>query len=392
MHDRTSTLMASAIETNKSQRSGHVARRLFFFLIAAFALAFATERGRSTELPTFAPNLSRGINLAHWYAQAPNGLTDKHLTTFITQSDIQRLAKAGFAHVRLPIEMSPAFGADEPSRRVRELYIESIATLIAGGLAVVVDLHPTEADKRVIQAKPRVLVEGWAHFAAALSRFPPEKLAFEVMNEPHPMRGRQWHELQAEAVKSIRAAAPAHTIVVNPGNWSGIGEFADFPALDDRNLVYTAHVYDPLLFTHQGATWAWDVAASISDLPWPLAPATADAAATAATKAGRPLAILKDQISRGLFDLQATEVNLDQLVAWQRRSGNVFIWIGEFGAYRRFAPRESRLQWHQAYRSAFEARGWGWALWDYLGDFGIVLHANGRTYDGELLDRLGLKK
>lgn len=361
-------------------------------LVAALGLTCAASDSRSSGEPVFAANLSRGINLAHWYAQAPQGLGAKHLATFVTDGDMQRLATAGFTHVRLPIEMAPAFATDEENRRIRELYTESIARLIAAGLAVVVDLHPTDAEKRAVQANPSVLVEGWARFAVELIRFPPEKLALEVMNEPYPMRGSKWHAIQTEAVKAIRAAAPAHTIVVNPGNWSGIGDFTDFEALSDRNIVYSAHVYDPSLFTSQGATWTWDIAASIKNLPWPVAAADADAHAKASAGTGRPLAILREQIAKGDMDRAAMERNLDQLVAWQRRSRGAFVWIGEFGVYRRFAPREARLEWHRAHRTAFETRGWGWALWDYLGDYGIVQSPSGRTYDGELLDRLGLKK
>jgi aryl-phospho-beta-D-glucosidase BglC (GH1 family) len=272
------------------------------------------------------------------------------------------------------------------------LLAESIGKLLASGLAVVIDLHPTDSEKRMVQKAPQVLVEGWTRFAGFLSRFPPEKLALEVMNEPHPMRGRRWHEIQAAAVAAIRAAAPAHTIIVNPGNWSGIDEFADFSPLRDRNLVYSAHVYDPSLFTHQGATWAWEIATSVKDLPWPVASTDAETQAKASAAAGRPMEILQDQISKGVMDRAAMERNLDKLTAWQRRNGGIYVWIGEFGVYRKFAPRDARLEWHQAHRTAFEARGWGWALWDYVGDFGIIQSPKGRTYDGELLNRLGFKK
>jgi aryl-phospho-beta-D-glucosidase BglC (GH1 family) len=373
------------------RRNSLLVSRLMPLLVATLAITCAAASSRPTADPVFAPNLSRGINLAHWFAQTPNGLTERHLTTFVTEGDMQRLATVGFTHVRLPIEMGPAFGTSEESQRIQAVYAESIGKLIGAGLAVVVDLHPTDAEKRAVAASPEVLVAGWSHFARFLSRFPPEKLALEVMNEPHPMRGRRWHEIQAAAAKAIRAAAPAHTIIVNPGNWSGIDEFSDFQALRDRNLVYSAHVYDPPLFTHQGATWAWDVATAVKNLPWPLPSAEAEARAKASA-AGRPLEILKDQIAKGVMDRPAMERNLDRLAAWQRRSRGAFVWIGEFGVYRKFAPREARLEWHEAHRAAFEARGWGWALWDYLGDYGIVQSPKGRPYDGELLDRLGFKK
>jgi len=185
---------------------------------------------------------------------------------------------------------------------------------------------------------------------------------------------------------------PAHTIIVNPGNWSGIDEFADLQPLRDRNLVYTAHIYDPTLFTHQGADWSWDVAKEIKGLPWPVLPADADAVAKVSAAPGRAFDILKDQIGKGIMDAKWMEERLDTLAAWQKRSKGARIWIGEFGVYRKVAPREPRLAWHRALRSGFEARGWGWALWDYTGDFGIIQSPKGRPYDRGLIEALGLKE
>ena len=355
--------MRPPIPTNArrpQKRRNRLFLRLLPLLIATLAVTCAAASSRPSGTPIFAANLARGINLAHWFAQTPAGLTEKHVTTFVTETDMQRLATVGFTHVRLPIEMAPAFGTDDTSRHMRDLYVQGIERLLAVGLAVVVDLHPTDAEKRAVAANPAILAEGWSRFARFLSRFPPEKIAFEVMNEPHPMRGWQWHAIQAPAVKAIRLAAPAHTIVVNPGNWSGIGEFAGFAALQDHNLVYAAHVYDPALFTHQGATWAWDIATAVKDLPWPVKAVDADNRARASATAGRPAEVLKDQIAKGVMDRPAMHRNLDRLAAWQKRNNGVFVWIGEFGVYRKFAPREARLAWHLAHRTAFEQRGWGW--------------------------------
>ena len=342
--------------------------------------------------PVFTPALARGLSLAHWFSQSHNGLNPHHLSNFITATDMQRLVATGFTHVRLPVEMGPAFGIDETSQRIQVILLEKIKQLIDSGLGVVVDLHPTDTEKVLVQAFPHILPEGWARFARLLSGFPPTKLAVEVMNEPHPMKGLPWQELQASAAKAIRGVLPEHTIIANPGNWSGIDDFADFHPLPDRNVVYTAHIYEPTLFSHQGASWSWDIAKDVKALPWPVPPSEAETQARLSATQEKSLEILKNSIAKGMMERQWLQQYLDKLTHWQARSGGPTVWIGEFGIYRKYAPREARLVWHRELRSSFNARGWGWALWEYVGDFGILQPGADRPYDSELLETLGLHR
>jgi aryl-phospho-beta-D-glucosidase BglC (GH1 family) len=369
-----------------------IARLLLIATMAASA-ALGAAGGPASAEPTIAPRLARGINLAHWFAQSNHGYGKDHLQGYVTNDEMQRLAKVGFTHVRLSVELGRATGTDPSSVEYQTIMLDKIEALIRAGLAVVVDLHPTNAEKQQLVNAPNIqLVGAWIRLARMLKRFPPEILAVEVMNEPHPMQGRRWHMLQASVVKGIRSVLPKHTIIANPGGWSSISDFTGFQALRDRNIIYTAHVYDPHLFTHQGATWAWDIAKGIKGLPWPIDTQAAEEQARATAAEGKPFQTLKDQIAKGMMQADWFNSHLDKLVAWQKRNRGASIWVGEFGVYRKFAPREARLAWHAAAQKGFAARGWGWALWDYTGDFGIVQPGKGRAYDGQLLQALGMKR
>ena len=46
------------------------------------------------------------------------------------------------------------------------------------------------------------------------------------------------------------------------------------------------------------------------------------------------------------------------------------VYLGGFGCYET-APAESRRAWIAAVRTAAERHGWGWAVWDYRGSFGV---------------------
>ncbi len=83
---------------------------------------------------------------------------------------------------------------------------------------------------------------------------------------------------------------------------------------------------------------------------------------------------------------------IDEAAAWARRYG-VPLTCNEFGVYRDFSDPVSRLNWIRDVRTAFEADGIGWAMWDYRGGFGVVHKQDGQParVDDAVLKALGLK-
>jgi hypothetical protein len=360
-------------------------------LVVVAGLAMAGHA--QAQSPILKERLTRGINLAHWFAQTFSDFSYEEAEKYIGPEQVAALAAAGFRHVRLPVPMERSFADSEDGARLRSVLIDKIRLLNEHRLAVVLDVHPTDDEKRRIGENPSdgAFARGWTLLARELSVISPDNLAFEIMNEPFPMKEQGWVGLQEGAARAIRAAAPQHTIVLNPGNWSSLEDFRGFRRSDLVNVIYTAHLYDPNLFTHQGASWGWWAFAQVQGLDWPIAPDGAQGAAAGAVAEGEARNILADQIRRGVFTEARLRERLAELKAWQRANGDVPIWIGEFGVYRTFAPREARLRWHRLMREEFEKHGWGWAVWDYLGDFGVVqANAPGRAFDNELLESLGL--
>lgn len=362
--------------------------------LAAFVVATAMTGAAHAQSPGLKQSLTRGVNLAHWFAQTFSDFSYEEAEKYIGPEQVAALAAAGFRHVRLPVPMERSFADSEDGARLRSVLIDKIRLLNDHRLAVVLDIHPTDDEKRRVGENPSdgAFARGWALLARELSVISPDNLAFEVMNEPFPMKDQGWAALQENAARAIRAAAPLHTIVLNPGNWSSLEDFKGFRRSELVNVIYTAHLYDPNLFTHQGASWGWWAFSQVKGLDWPIAPDGAQGASAAAAAEGEARNILTDQIRRGLFTEVRLKERLAELRAWQRANGDVPIWIGEFGVYRTFAPRAARLRWHRLMREEFEKYGWGWAVWDYLGDFGVLqANAPGRPFDNELLESLGLQ-
>ena len=119
----------------------------------------------------------RGITLSHWFSQAAN-YSKAHLDSHTTGNDIALIKSLGFDHVRLPIEPAPLLN-DTPDPSVLNTtyldYVDSaldmilahnaldmiladnalddtadnaLDMIVATGLAVVIDIHPSEVELR----------------------------------------------------------------------------------------------------------------------------------------------------------------------------------------------------------------------------------------------------
>ena len=67
---------------------------------------------------------------------------------------------------------------------------------------------------------------------------------------------------------------------------------------------------------------------------------------------------------------------IDEAAAWGH-DNHVPLTCNEFGAYPRAPDPVSRTNWLHDVRTALEADGIGWAMWDYRGGFGVVTKRRG---------------
>ncbi|MBV9077400.1 MAG: cellulase family glycosylhydrolase, partial [Methylobacteriaceae bacterium] len=378
--------------TEPTPGSVAIDRRAMLAGLAGLAAASGAKIARAAGS---GPALGRGLNLAHWFAQSEHGYGPDHLASFVRADDLRALAGAGFSHVRLGLEPDALFAEGGGPPRFAEPYLShlraALDAIAAAGLTTVLDLHPVGASKNILmtQAGADLFKARWGLLADAMARGGPDRLVLEILNEPYPVSGEAWWTLQADALAAIRTSWSGRPVIVNGGGWSGVEDVAARRAYRDPDLIYTVHVYAPLLFTHQAADWTWDVARTIAGLPWPVAPGDAAAVARAATADERSRTILENQIALGAFTRAALDDELSRLEAWSAAQGHVPIYVGEFGVYAKAAPEPARLAWLRAVRESCEARGWGWALWGSSPAFGLV-EAGRRPwrFDAAALDAL----
>src|SRR6266545_840422 len=111
----------------------------------------SVEQQPTSVVGTRFAHLKHGINLSHWFSQSPgNNYSKDHLDTYDTAEDIALIKAMGFDHVRFTVEPAPLISSVDPGTLKSDYlrYFDSaIDMILAQGLAVIVDIHPSDEFK-----------------------------------------------------------------------------------------------------------------------------------------------------------------------------------------------------------------------------------------------------
>jgi hypothetical protein len=307
--------------------------------------------------------LARGVNVTDLFDpdQEPN-----------VEATFRRLRLAGVRHIRIPV--SPEVFADNPpswQAAMLSRLDRSVCAAIAQGLGVVIDLHPfgpLGPQNDSIETLTTRLAQVWRRLAGRYAHASSDKVFFEILNEPKLPDDSQWEVVQSALVHVIRSVAPGNTLIATASPWSTAAALSSLTPLSDRNVVYTFHLYTPMVFTHQGADWSLPDYASVSGLVFP---ARGDNVAAVTRHAAPNRQAELAAYGREFRDAQPIVSEVETAADWAQRNGSVLI-VTEFGVYDKAAPRPARATWLSDVRRALEAHGIGWTVWEYHGGFGIA--------------------
>ncbi|HEX7071687.1 MAG TPA: cellulase family glycosylhydrolase, partial [Rhodothermales bacterium] len=225
-------------------------------LLLAFALTLTFARCDSADssptntlTPTRVERLSRGINTSHWFAQTD--LNPARFTSFIKASDVRLIRDLGFRHIRLSLDPMALFQEATPGvlHVINRHHLDNaISMILDEGLGVVIDLHPASEFKYRMRDEPAFFEKVkvfWGALAAHLSERDPEFVFLEVLNEPEYDDAAAWQAHQNELLAVMRENAPNHTLIATGPRWSAVDELVRIEPVDDPNVVYNFHLYDP---------------------------------------------------------------------------------------------------------------------------------------------------
>jgi aryl-phospho-beta-D-glucosidase BglC (GH1 family) len=268
------------------------------------------------------------------------------------------VAQQGFNFVRVPTDYrfwTQGFDYLKPDERIFEKYIDAyLRECTSRGLHMSLNIHRApgycinrnDIEKHNLWADApaqEAFVFLWKLFAKRYKGIDNKFLSFDLLNEPPDIGEygctRAVHErLMRRTIAAIRAIDPAREIVLN-----GLGGgHTAMPELADAGVVHSGRGYQPFEVSHHKAEWIKDWQAM--DLP---------------------------EYPSKEWDKTALIASFDD---WREAEAlGAKIHIGEFGCYNK-TPNDIAMRWLTDLISCWRGFGWGYALWNFKGAFGICEH------------------
>jgi endoglucanase len=306
----------------------------YFFLAGMLLVANAASADSPLSAADQVAQMKRGVNIVGYdplWQDASKGRFKPHHFKIIKEGgfDTVRINLYGFRHMNEKLQLSPAWYSTLDWL---------VAEAVKQNLNVILDEHDYERCHEDT-ARCRALVLAFWTQVAERYKQAPDKVMFEILNEPNRAMDEQWNSLLAEALALIRKTNPTRNVVIGPAFWNNISWLPklELPA-NDRHIIVTVHYYEPHTFTHQGASWGDPEWRKLSGITW-----------------GSPA------------DLAKVEKDFDAVQAWAKKNDRPIL-LGEFGAYDK-APQQDRIEYTATVARAAEQRGWAWTYWQFDSNF-----------------------
>ncbi len=309
-------------------------------------------------------SLDRGINLGNALDAPREGLWG----STIRESDFNFINESGFDFVRLPVRWSNKADDIAPftiDATFMERVHEVINWSLSRDLTIIIDNHYYDDFMNDPAGQENRFLAIWDQIAKNFSEYP-DKLLFEIMNEPMgdifnnlTTNGHElWNSYALKAINTIRATNPTKNLIVGGIWWNHVDylQYVELPE-NDTNIIATFHYYEPFNFTHQDADWVEGSSA------WSGLNFTGNAT-----------------------EMARLEADFDKAQTWAE-SNNRSILVGEFGANLE-ADKDSILTYARIVREEAEKRGFGWAYWDLFTDSFGFYFPNALQYGEDYLDAL----
>lgn len=295
------------------------------------------------------------------------------------EEDFRWIAELGFNFVRIPLDYRLWIKDGNWEHIDQEALKEVDRAVELGrkyGLHVCLNFHRAPGFTIATPKEPRnlwtdseaqrVAAGHWAAFARRYKGIPNRNLSFNLFNEPPEMDPDVYFGVAQKMAQAIRAEDPDRLIIADGMKFGGI----PVPELRRLKMAQMTRGYQPLEISHYAAHWIPHA------LTWPMPRRWPDP---------------QNPICNNEWILRRFVRPWKQL----ERQG-IGVMIGEFGAYR-FTPHKTTMAWMKDNLSNWQEAGWGWALWNFRGAFGILDSGrpdvvyedfHGHKLDREMLDLL----
>lgn len=235
----------------------------------------------------------------------------------------------------------------------------------------------------------------WKHFAERYKGKPNKEVSFNLLNEPATHTNErnsvvseaEYAEVVRGACEAIRSVDPDRLVIADGLWWSR----DPVDAIIDLNVAQSTRGYEPMQVSHWGASWVYG-AREWPEPSWPLQQIEP-------AELRWESAVLKDhykeKLKRWGIDIDMPwdkeRLKLQLIDPWKKlEEKGVGIHVGEFGAFSR-TPHKVALGWIRDMLTLWKEAGWGWAMWNFRGGFGVLDSERSdvkyENYKGHKLDR-----
>jgi len=308
----------------------------------------------------------RGFNLLEKF-------THEHNAPY-RESDFEGIAELGFNFVRLPMsywcwsDVNDWTIFDEKILREIDQAVEfgkqyhihvNLNFHRAPGYCVNPPEEPVSlwSDEKAQQAG----ASHWAYFAERYKGIPNDELSFDLLNEPAQIPEDDYVKVMRLWVSAIREKDPQRLIFADGLRWGR----EPVHGLIDLNIAQSTRGYDPMRISHHKAHWIngfdkWE-------------------------KPQWPLKINEKDV------WNKKRLRTEIIKPWQElKKKGVLVHVGEWGAYNK-TSHQVALAWMRDFLELWKEAGWGWAMWNFRGSFGILdshrQDVNYESFKGHKLDR-----
>ena len=331
-----------------------------------------------------------GCNLGHWISQYGSKGAE-HWDSYITEPDFARMAQWGADHVRLPVDYF-IFEKDENPGVYLESGLQYIDNTIKWakkyGINVILDLHHApgfffgNGARNDLFTNPESkdrYIRIWENFARRYAG-EGDSLRFELLNELVWDNSDPWNALWQEAAAAIHAITPERKVIVGGNKWNSVYELKNLYVTDNPNIVYTFHMHEPFLFSHQRASWIPDHVRYQKPVTYPyLYDDHVEYYSGGAPAHMGPGVMVDKEYLRHVFAPAAEFIRIN----------NRPLYLGEYGAIAN-ADDDSAVRWYNDVADLCLEYGIGRAVWSYRG-FSKITDAENQVHDIRMVEAITRK-
>ena len=320
--------------------------------------------------------LKRGLNLGGYLSQCTHNM--QHYSTFIGKADIEQIAGWGFDHIRLPIDYEVLEDQEGNPKEEGYQLVHCICEYCRENkMDVILDLHKAygydfndagDRQKNDLFHNPNLqdrFVNLWNRIAAEFKNC--DNVAFELLNEVvEKENALLWNELIDKTVTAIRKIDPSVPIIYGGIQWNSASTLKLLKIPEDKNIIFTFHFYEPLLFTHQKAHWVRQMDPQ-KDIFYP---ESMEYYRLQSAKLGEQGETVLHSAAETMGIEFLEEMVREAVLAAQKAGTKLY--CGEFGVIDQ-APVPDTLRWFRDVHAIFEKYEIGCSIWTYKKmDFGLA--------------------